>query len=206
MKTIKIKLIVLGEHNVGKSSILNRYKTKKFIKDNNSTIGVDFFNYTIIKNNIEYILHIWDTSGQEKFNSIITTYYRNIAMVLLVFDISDKSSFKKLDKWFNNIDIYSNTNTIIKLIGNKCDKPKQITKDEINDLCESYKIDYIEVSAKNNINIDDIFINIINEIETKLIENIIIPNKHNGIIESSNTIKLDNIKKHERNKKCCNIL
>jgi small GTP-binding protein len=207
MKTIKLKLVVLGEQNVGKSSILNRYKTKKFIVNSSSTIGVDFFLSNIIKNNTEYVLHIWDTSGQEKFNSIITTYYRNIAVALLIFDVSDRQSFLKLSKWFTNIEYYCKKDTIIKLIGNKCDKPKAVSLKEIKDLCYDYKLEYIEVSAKNNINIEDIFTNIIDEVDTKLIECSLVPNNNNGITIIDNFILEDDKPILDSKKpKCCTIL
>jgi small GTP-binding protein len=207
MKTIKLKLVVLGEQNVGKSSILNRYKTKQFIGNSSSTIGVDFFLSNIIKNNTEYVLHIWDTSGQEKFNSIITTYYRNIAVALLIFDVSDRNTFLKLSKWFTNIEYYCKKDTIIKLIGNKCDKPKAVSLKEIKDLCYDYKIEYIEVSAKNNINIEDIFDNIIDEVDTKLINCSLVPNNNNGITIIDNFILENETSTLESNKpKCCTIL
>jgi small GTP-binding protein len=207
MKSIKLKLVVLGEQNVGKSSILNRYKKKNFILNSSSTIGVDFFISNIIKNNTEYVLHIWDTSGQEKFNSIITSYYRNIAIALLIFDVSDRNSFLKLSKWFSNIEHYCNKDTIIKLIGNKCDKLKVVSLTEINDLCYDYNIEYIEVSAKNNINIDDIFNNIIDEVDTKIIDCRLVPSKNNGITIMDNFIVDDKYPKLESKKyKCCTML
>ena len=76
-KSIKLKFIVLGDQFSGKSSILNRYKNDNFMDYSTSTIGVDFVSKTIIKDDNKYTMNIWDTSGQEKFNSIILSYYRN---------------------------------------------------------------------------------------------------------------------------------
>ena len=137
-KKIKLKLIILGDEFSGKSSILHAYKNKSFMPNSSSTIGVDFITETIIYNNNEYILHIWDTSGQEKFNSIITTYYRNIIVALLVFDLSNNESFLNLTKWLDNIKCYCNSNVIVKLIGNKCDKKIEVCHEAINDLCVDY--------------------------------------------------------------------
>ena len=99
-KSIKLKLIVLGDQFSGKSSILNRYKNDEFIDYSVSTIGVDFVTKTINKDDNKYILNMWDTSGQEKFNSIITSYYRNIIVALLVFDLSNTESFLNLKNVF----------------------------------------------------------------------------------------------------------
>ena len=156
VKKIKLKLIVLGDTYCGKSSILNRYKNNKFSESGSSTIGVDFFNIPITKNDVNYTLHIWDTSGQEKFNSIITSYYRNIAVAILVFDLSRKETFNNISKWLDNIKYYSKESPIIRLIGNKCDITT-ISQYEINKLCIEYNIIYLEVSAKQNYNINTIF-------------------------------------------------
>jgi len=208
-KKIKLKLIVLGDQFSGKSSILRRYKDNKFILNNSATIGVDFISSSINHNNNEYTLHIWDTSGQEKFNSIITSYYRNIAVAIIVFDLTNLKSFYNLKKWLNNIEYYCNKDVLIKLIGNKCDETKSVSQSDINLLCIDYNIDYFEVSAKKNINIDNLFKNIVTDIDSKLINLDLVPNNKNGIMIvdnfnlESNDIK--NIKKIKE-PKCCIIL
>lgn len=204
-KKIKLKLIVLGDTYCGKSSILTRYKNNNFSESGSSTIGVDFFNIPLHKNNTEYILHVWDTSGQEKFNSIISSYYRNIAVAILIFDLSRKETFTNLSKWLDNIKHYCQKNTIIKLIGNKCDIASVITKHEINNLCYDYNITYLEASAKLNYNIETIFTTIIEEIDDKLNNCIIIPNNNNGILLSDSfDMEVKKISKNEP--KCCIIL
>ena len=202
---IKLKLIVLGDEFSGKSSILHRYKNKDFILNNSSTIGVDFVTSTINHNNNEYTLHIWDTSGQEKFNSIITSYYRNIIVALLVFDLSNNESFLNLSKWLDNIKCYCNSNVIVKLIGNKCDKKIEVSRDAINDLCFDYNIKYIEVSAKDNINIDYIFNAVIDEVHDNLNNCILVPNKDNGI-SMIDTFNMDHTPISKSEPKCCIIL
>ena len=204
-KSIKLKLIVLGDQFSGKSSILNRYKNNVFMDYSVSTIGVDFVTKTLIKDDNEYILNIWDTSGQEKFNSIITSYYRNIVVALVVFDLSNNESFLNIKKWLNNIECYCNNNIIIKLIGNKCDKKVEICSDAITELCFDYKIKYIEVSAKENINITEIFSSVIDEVHEKLKTCVLVPNKDNGIT-ISDTFNFEYKKNRKPEPKCCIIL
>ena len=208
-KKIKLKLIVLGDQFSGKSSILRRYKDNKFILNNSATIGVDFISSSINHNNNEYTLHIWDTSGQEKFNSIITSYYRNIAVALIVFDLTNLKSFYNLKKWLTNIEYYCNKDVLIKLIGNKCDETKSVSQRDINLLCRDYNIDYFEVSAKNNINIDNLFKNIVEDIDSKLINCDLVPSNKNGIMIVDNfKLQTNNVKNINKNKeaKCCIIL
>ena len=207
---IKLKLIVLGDEFSGKSSLLHRYKNKEFILNNSSTIGVDFVTSTINHNNNEYTLHIWDTSGQEKFNSIIISYYRNIAVAIIVFDLSNIESFNNIKKWFNNIEHYCNKDVTIKLIGNKCDQTINVNQRDINILCRDYKLDYFEVSAKDNININSVFDNIVEDIDNKLNNCELVPSNKNGIMIvdifklESNDIK--QINKKQKEPKCCTIL
>ena len=206
---IKLKLIVLGDQFSGKSSILRRYKDNEFILNNSTTIGVDFIASTINHNNNEYTLHIWDTSGQEKFNSIITSYYRNIAVALIVFDLTNLKSFYNLKKWLINIEYYCNKDVLIKLIGNKCDQTKSVSEREINLLWRDYNIDYFEVSAKNNINIHNLFKNIVEDIDSKLINCDLVPSNKNGIMIVDNfKLQTNNVKNINKNKeaKCCIIL
>ena len=202
-KNIKLKFIVLGDQFSGKSSILNRYKNGDFIDNITSTIGVDFISKTITKDDNNYTMNIWDTSGQEKFNSIITSYYRNIIVALLVFDVSNNESFLNLTKWLNNIKCYCNSNVIVKLIGNKCDKKKEVSGESINDLCIEYNIKYIEVSAKDNINVDYIFKTVIDEVHDNLNNCILVPN--NGI-SITDTFNMDYTQPYKNEPKCCIIL
>lgn len=204
-KSIKLKLIVLGDQFSGKSSILNRYKNNVFMDYSVSTIGVDFVTKTIIKDDNEYIFNMWDTSGQEKFNSIITSYYRNILVALVVFDLSNTKSFLNIRKWLDNINCYCNNNIIIKLIGNKCDKNIEVCREEITELCVEHKIKYIEVSAKGNINITKIFSSVIDEVQEKIKTGVLVPNKDNGIT-ITDIFNYEYKKNHKLEPKCCIIL
>ena len=208
-KKIELKLIVLGDQFSGKSSILRRYKNNDFILNNSATIGVDFISSSINHNNNEYTLHIWDTSGQEKFNSIITSYYRNIAVAIIVFDLTNLKSFYNLKKWLNNIEYYCYKDVLIKLIGNKCDETKSVSQHDINLLCREYNIEYFEVSAKENININNLFKNIVTDIDSKLMNCELVPSNKNGIMIVDNfNIQSNDIKNINKNKepKCCIIL
>ena len=165
VKNVKIKMILLGDSYSGKTSVLNRYVNNTFSNIPKSTIGVDFFKVEINKNESNYNIYIWDTSGQEKFDSIIRTYYRNITVVLLLFDMSNLKSFNNILNWIDNIEHYCHDNIIIKLVGNKCDI-KSIDKEMINkfdtlqiireDHMEKYQINLQAIEYKREKRLDSI--------------------------------------------------
>ena len=97
----QIKVVILGSVGVGKTSLITRYKTRKFLKNIPSTSGSNFVNIIKIINNKKYILNIWDTAGQEKFNSLTQTFIKNAKIVLLIYSIIDKKPFQDLDTWLN---------------------------------------------------------------------------------------------------------
>lgn len=155
-----IKLIIIGESGVGKSSILSMYCEQLCHEGYVSTIGVDFKIKVLHINDKKVKLQIWDTAGQERFRSIIPNYYRGAHIIMLVFDLTSNYSFIKLTDWIKEIIHHlSNNNYKIILIGNKCDndKSRQVNMEEIENFVNKHGIYYIEVSAKKNININEAF-------------------------------------------------
>ena len=95
----EIKIIILGSVGVGKTCLITRYKTGKFLQHIPSTFGSNFVKIDKIINNKKYVLNIWDTAGQEKYNSLTQTFTKNAKIVILVYSIIDKKSFLDLDNW-----------------------------------------------------------------------------------------------------------
>ena len=97
------KFIIVGDSSVGKSCILNRFVNGEYNRDLNTTIGVDYENKMISINDTNIKLKIFDTAGAEKFDCIIKSYYRNIAGAIIVYDITNKSSFYNINNWIKKI-------------------------------------------------------------------------------------------------------
>ena len=97
----QIKVIVLGSPGVGKTALITRYKTRKFIQNIPSTSGSNFVTITKIIDNKKYILNFWDTAGQEKYKSLTQSFTKNAKIVLLIYSIVDKKSLQDLDVWLN---------------------------------------------------------------------------------------------------------
>lgn len=155
-----VKIIIIGESGVGKTSLMNVYFGDPFDKNYTNTIGVDFRIKTLIIENKKIRIQFWDTAGHEKFRSIVPSYFRGANIILLVFDLTNRNSFEKLEKWMADIHKHlpeKKYNLI--LVGNKCDKISdfQIKKSEIEDFTSKYNIDYVEVSAKASRNIENAF-------------------------------------------------
>ena len=159
--TYKIKLVFLGDSNVGKTSIIHRFCENKFEENGIvSTIAVVFKNkFLKIDTYTQVNMNIWDTAGQEKYRSMTRDYLRNSHGVFLVFDLSNKKSFDSLNLWLgelNNSDI--NKNYVKMLIGNKYDsKTKEVDKETAKKFGEENDMKYLEVSAKDGINIESMF-------------------------------------------------
>jgi Ras-related protein Rab-1A len=164
------KILIIGDSNVGKSSLLIRFSDKEYCENYITTIGLDFRTKKINIDNKIIRLEIWDAAGQERFKALTKLYYRNCYGVLLVFDITDKNSFINIENWINEFNKHCDIPNVSKiLIGNKCDliSEKKVSYEEINKLCLFYNLTYIETSAKDNTNVELTF----NELAKEIIKN-----------------------------------
>ena len=154
---INCKVVILGDSSTGKTSIANRYVKEKFEQYEEPTIGASFLkkNISIGKSIISY--EIWDTAGQERYRSLAPMYYRNAKVALVVFDITNNKSLTSAIEWIKEINEKCE-DIIIALLGNKCDLENNINNKEIiNELIDLYNLNYFETSAKDNVNIGDVF-------------------------------------------------
>ncbi|XP_069007422.1 ras-related protein Rab-18a isoform X1 [Embiotoca jacksoni] len=118
-----LKLLIIGESGVGKSSLLLRFTDDTFDPEQSATIGVDFKVKTISVDGNKAKLAIWDTAGQERFRTLTPSYYRGAQGVILVYDVTRRETFTKLDNWLNELETYCTRNDLVKmLVGNKIDK------------------------------------------------------------------------------------
>uniref|UniRef100_A0A4W5NX06 small monomeric GTPase n=1 Tax=Hucho hucho TaxID=62062 RepID=A0A4W5NX06_9TELE len=118
-----LKILIIGESGVGKSSLLLRFTDDTFDPELAATIGVDFKVKTISVDGNKAKLAIWDTAGQERFRTLTPSYYRGAQGVILVYDVTRRDTFTKLDNWLNELETYCTRNDLVKmLVGNKIDK------------------------------------------------------------------------------------
>ena len=155
---LTLKIIILGSSKVGKTSLLNQYFNKEF---NNpvQTIGIDLRTKYFEFNKETVKINFIDTAGQERFDSISGNYLKNVNGVLLVYDISQQNTFKKIEFWNEQIKKHNNAYYSVVLIGNKIDLEdcRQVKFEEGIDMGKQIKCKFYETSAKNNINVTECF-------------------------------------------------
>ena len=156
-----LKIIIIGDTNTGKSSLLQRTTFNTFSKSYLTTIGLEFGSKIITYNDINFKLHIWDTAGQERFQSLTDSYYHFSIGYLLVFDLFDINTFYNLEKWMKNVKKKCSKHIVGILVGNKSDLDSNIPKYLILKFAKKYNLKYIEVSAKSGYNVSYIFEKII---------------------------------------------
>ena len=158
MNDINLKILLIGDSAVGKTSILFRYINDEFPDCYISTIGVEYKMKTLMINGRKINLKIWDTSGQERYRSITENFYRNANGILFVFDITNKESFNNIKLWLTDSE-NCQTKITKMLVGNKIDliDKRKVDKELTDKFAEKKEMKYIETSAKEGINIDEIF-------------------------------------------------
>ncbi|XP_070580389.1 ras-related protein Rab-7a-like [Ptychodera flava] len=155
-----IKVVILGDSGVGKTSLLNQYVSKKFSNQYKATIGADFLTKDAVVDGRIVTMTIWDTAGQERFQSLGVAFYRGAESCVLVFDVTSPISFKSLDSWRDEFLIQANVrdpeNFPFVVIGNKVDlNTRSISTRRAEAWCRSkHNIPYFETSAKESLNID----------------------------------------------------
>ncbi len=156
--SVLFKMIIVGDSGVGKSSLMLRKCEDQFFDTTISTIGVDFRYVTITIDKIPIKLQIWDTAGQERFKTITQAYYRGSDGMLMVYDVSNKTTFENVSRWIDEAKKRADRNMVIVLIGNKCDSDKrQVSYEDGKKYADSHNMPFAETSAKGGINIDDAF-------------------------------------------------
>ena len=181
------KIIVLGDSSSGKTNIITRYIQNKFIGDSQPTIGVEMFVKEFNFNDDKVTAQIWDTAGQEKYNTLTSSYYKGAKGAFIVYDISLKSSFLKVEKIVDDLKEKSEKNVYMVLVGNKIDleEKREVTKEEGKNLADKLKMGFCEVSAKNGMGIEDLFKNLVDKVYKK----------HNREFRSFASIEIDDSNK-----------
>lgn len=168
-----VKLLLIGDSGVGKSCLLLRFSDDSFTTSFITTIGIDFKIRTIELDGKRIKLQIWDTAGQERFRTITTAYYRGAMGILLVYDVTDESSFNNIKNWIRNIEQHASDNVNKILVGNKADmdeSKRAVPTARGQALANEYGIKFFETSAKTNLNVEQVFFSIARDIKQRLAE------------------------------------
>eukprot|EP01125_Pyxidicula_operculata_P009635 TRINITY_DN3161_c3_g1_i1.p1 TRINITY_DN3161_c3_g1~~TRINITY_DN3161_c3_g1_i1.p1 ORF type:complete len:204 (+),score=33.38 TRINITY_DN3161_c3_g1_i1:16-627(+) len=157
---IPVKLLLLGDSGVGKSSLMIRQCDQEFNFNTLSTVGIDFKEQRIEINEKQIKLQIWDTAGQERFRTITKSYYRGAQGYILVYDITSRMSFEHIKYWLNEVKKHGREDFYTILVGNKIDLEldRVVSTDEGQKFASSNGIDFIETSAKEGTRVNDLFI------------------------------------------------
>ena len=192
----KIKILILFNTSVGKTSFILKYANNYFQEEYLSSIGIDFIVKEIIIKDIKYKLILYDTAGQERFKSLSLNVLKNADGVILIYDITDVKSFQSISEWIKNVKEMKRNNFPMILLGNKIDLEEQ-RKVKIGDgekLALKNKIKFFEISNKTGVNINSACLFLVDKILEYNEENL---RRNTSIISSETSISLIN------KKKCC---
>jgi small GTP-binding protein len=162
-----LKIIIIGDSGVGKTSILLRYVRGVFDPETQMTLGVEFMTKTIEAKNHRIQLQLWDTSGHELFRSVTRAYFRGSAGAFLVFDISNRDSFDHIDRSFHDVKELARSDVVAVLMGNKSDKAdeREVTREEAEQFAKERQMKYFETSAKTGSHVGEAVIACVEVIE-----------------------------------------
>ena len=168
-----------------------------------SSIGVDFKTKQIEIDERLIKMQIWDTAGHEKFRTITTSYYKSAHAIIILYDITELSSFEHIKNWMIEIDKFGKQGVLKIIAGNKKDleEKRQVSKEMAESYAEKNGIKFIEVSAKDSTNIEKLFFDIVKELLDRHLKAlneypIMSGNNNNGIVINDESIK-------KKKKKCC---
>ena len=166
---IVYKVLLLGDSTVGKTCFLLRYCDKTFQDAHLSTIGLDYRVKTMtLKNKKNVKLQIWDTAGQDRFRAITKNYYKGANGIILIYDVTNLQTYENVKNWITQIREETNPNVVIYLAGNKIDIPEEeraVKTEEGKEIADEYKLQFKETSAKDGINVNEVFQELVEKID-----------------------------------------
>ncbi|KAG0181478.1 hypothetical protein DFQ28_011265 [Apophysomyces sp. BC1034] len=186
-KPVAVKLVLLGEAAVGKSSLVVRFVSRDYIENREPTIGAAFLTQKCTVDDRTIKFEIWDTAGQERFHSLAPMYYRNAQAAIVVYDVTKAASLNKAKSWVKELQRQANLHIVIALVGNKIDLveeenpgqgqteedeesvSRQVPTEEAAAYAAEAGLLFFETSARTGANVDQVFVGIANEIPLEYI-------------------------------------
>ena len=167
---LQIKLLMIGDSAVGKTSLLLRYANDTFSSTFITTIGIDFKIKTVDLDNRRVKLQIWDTAGQEQFRTITRSYFRGAQGIVLVYDITDRGTFNSVRSWMAQIADHADAQVNRVLVANKSDNEaeRRVSSAEGAALAAEYEVKFLETSAKHDMNVSETFTAIAREVVARI--------------------------------------
>jgi Ras-related protein Rab-11A len=215
------KIVLLGDSSVGKTNIVSRFVQNQFSQDTKSTIAVEFSNKVVLVDNgtREVTAQIWDTSGQERYRSIASSYYRGALGCLACYDITNRHSFDHVQSWVTELRQYADEDCLIMVVGNKTDLDgmREISRKQGLHFARKSGYAFIETSAKEGTGVKTAFERLVEEIYKVQIKKQSLVDDTSGITlstggrnsEKFNTLSLDRMKESGHHlpidNKCCSI-
>lgn len=205
---LQIKLIVLGNQLVGKTTLIKKLINENFIDYYMATIGVDYDRLVFNKDNNEHEIILWDTSGQDRFNFLLDAYFKTVNGALILYDVTDKQSFTQATKWVEELRIRKkNYNIPILLIGNKTDiKDPIITTKDLEKVSKQLNIKILEISLKNDINVDKILNDIVDDYIEKIESNLLDLKDNNINLLKRKKSGFIILEEKQTASKCCSLM
>jgi len=167
---VLLKIIILGDSGVGKTSLMNQYVNQRFSKQYKTTIGADFTTKEVMVDDKLVTMQIWDTAGQERFRTITSSYYRGAHGIIIVYDITDQESFDNVKQWLQEIDRYACEKVNTLLVGNKSDltTKRVVSYEAAKEFAAKQEMDFLETSAKNSTNVEKAFMAMAGQIKLRM--------------------------------------
>lgn len=157
-----LKVVLIGDSGVGKSKLVMRFTKNKYMPHSVQTVGFEFATKTIRVGDRRLKAQIWDTAGQERFQSLTAAYYRNAVGAMIVYDITNRSSFEHVTGWLAQVHAHSHESLVLILVGNKCDlahlpESREVSTLEAARFAAKHSMEFLETSALDSTNVVDAF-------------------------------------------------
>lgn len=165
---VEVKVCIIGESDVGKTSLSMRYCQGEFSENSTPTIGASFLQHRVSKSGMDISLQIWDTAGQERFRSMAPMYYRGAKAAILVFDVTNEESFRRSMSWLRDLKAHADPDVVVCIAGNKFDKGPTFDLKAVEEYSNSVDASFFRTSAMTGENVDALF----DVLTTKIVDNL----------------------------------
>ncbi|CAG9334898.1 unnamed protein product [Blepharisma stoltei] len=196
----QIKVVLLGDSGVGKSSLVLRFVADNFKIDSDSTVGASYMGKSLQFNDKTIKFNIWDTAGQERYHSLAKMYYRDAQAAIITYDITKRESFEGLKRYYRELQEFGPKDIVINIAGNKEDlvETEAVPPEEAKEFASSIGAIYRKTSAKTNYGVEQMF----RDIAAKVLPDVSAPQS----TPKRNTVVLDKSLSPTKKKdggKCC---